>query len=63
MLDYDAFPRLIRRECGGWLALAALESDLKIGVVAESEDAARAKFIKAAAEWRAIIAEFSPKPF
>lgn len=49
-------PRIIRRHCGGWLALAPESASLKIGVSADSEDAARDKYRTAVGEWKATLA-------
>jgi hypothetical protein len=44
-------PRLIRRECGGWLAVSPPESPLKLGAVGETEAAARAAFEAEVSHW------------
>ena len=49
-------PRLVHRHCGGWLALAPESASLKIGVSADSEDAAREKYRTAVVEWEATLA-------
>jgi hypothetical protein len=49
-------PRLVRRHCGGWLALAPRGASLRIGVWADSEDAARQKYGTELAAWRATLA-------
>jgi len=49
-------PRLVHRHCGGWLALAPEGASLKIGVSADSEDAARDKYRTAVEEWKATLA-------
>ena len=48
-------PRLVQRHCGGWLALAPEGASLKIGVSADSEDAARDKYRTAVEEWNATL--------
>jgi hypothetical protein len=49
-------PRLVERHCGGWLALAPRGATLKIGVTAETAEAARKKYQTTVAEWRATLA-------
>jgi hypothetical protein len=49
-------PRLVRRNCGGWLALPPRESSLRIGVWADTEEEARLKYRTAVDEWRATLA-------
>lgn len=49
-------PRLVQRHCGGWLALAPKGAVLKIGVTAESAEAARDKYQTTVEEWRATLA-------
>jgi hypothetical protein len=49
-------PRIVRRHCGGWLALAPESASLKIGVSADSEDVARNKYRTAVEEWKATLA-------
>jgi hypothetical protein len=44
-------PVLIRRENGGWLAVAAPGAPFRIGVAAWSADAARDRFDKEMREW------------
>jgi hypothetical protein len=57
-------PRLVPRQCGGWLALAPRGASLRIGVWADSEGAAREKYQTAVREWRATLAlgGVSPSP-
>lgn len=49
-------PRLVQRHCGGWLALAPEGAALRIGVSAESPDAAREKYRATVEEWNAALA-------
>ena len=51
----DMKPTLIRREDGGWLAVSPADANLHIGVVAWSADDARARFVRAAREWGALL--------
>jgi hypothetical protein len=44
-------PRLIARECGGWLAVSPPESPLKLAVIGDTEAAARAAFDVEAKAW------------
>ena len=48
-------PRLIERMCGGWLAVSPRGSSLKIGVMGDTEDAARGAFAAAIQQWRTIL--------
>jgi len=48
-------PRLIERECGGWLAVTGPGDSPKIGVTAPSQDQAGAAFAKAAEAWRLLL--------
>jgi hypothetical protein len=50
-------PVLIRRNCGGWLAVSPLEATLKIGVIAPTEDEARELFRKSVERWAQLLAE------
>jgi hypothetical protein len=45
----EATPRLIRRACGGWLAVAPLGAALQIGLIGGSEAEAEEQFH---ATWR-----------
>jgi hypothetical protein len=49
-------PRIVQRRCGGWLALAPEGASLKIGVSADTEEAARDKYKTAVTEWRRTLA-------
>ena len=49
-------PELIRCEWGGWLAVSAPGSVLRIGTIGETEDAARRTFESALRAW-AILSE------
>lgn len=44
-------PRMIRRKCGGWIALSSRDCWLKIGVVGKTESEARSKFQSSFSEW------------
>lgn len=44
-------PTLIRRECGGWMAISSKECALKIGVIGKTEADARSKFGDYFARW------------
>lgn len=47
--------RVIRRASGGWLVLSPLKADLQIGVCAEEENEALAKYTETRAAWRALL--------
>ena len=47
----DVIPRLIRRNCGGWIALSPHENKLKIGILAETEKEAVARFAQSFSIW------------
>lgn len=49
-------PRIVQRHCGGWLALAPEGAGLKIGVSADSAEAAQERYRQAVGEWRATLA-------
>lgn len=53
--------RLIERKCGGWLAISHRWADIRIGVEADSEDAAREKYLAAVSEWRKMLAADAEK--
>lgn len=55
-MQNSLMPRLVQRHCGGWLALAPRGVSLRIGVWADSEDAAREKYRTAVKEWQATLA-------
>jgi len=48
-------PDLIRRDCGGWLAVSPFNSGLSIGVTAPTEIEAIDKFRSAFTRWLEII--------
>lgn len=50
-------PRIIHRECGGWLALSPPDEALRIGVVASTQDAAEAQYRASLAQWRLAFSE------
>lgn len=56
MTSASESPRLVQRHCGGWLALAPEGASLKIGVAADSPDAAREKYQTAVTAWRKTLA-------
>jgi len=60
--DSDAAPRLIQRECGGWLAVSQAGAQLRIGVTAQTEQDARTHFFKALKEWRELRESPIDKP-
>lgn len=49
-------PRLVQRHCGGWLALAPEGARLRIGVSADSSEAAQEMYQAAVGEWQATLA-------
>ena len=48
-------PCLVERQCGGWLALSPPDAILRIGVVGDTEQEAREKFIAALMSWEEIL--------
>ena len=44
-------PTLVQRKNGGWLAISAKSEPLKIGVTADTQNAAAALLAKRLAEW------------
>jgi hypothetical protein len=49
-------PVILRRLCGGWLAVSAHDDSLRIGVVAPTETEARDRFWAALEAWRIMLA-------
>lgn len=49
-------PHMIRRVCGGWLAVSPLDSDVRIGVTGLTEDEARAGFARSLVGWDKCLA-------
>ena len=47
-------PELSERACGGWLAVSSVRSSSKLGVTAESKEAALAAFRVAEREWEEL---------
>lgn len=52
----DIRPDLIGRECGGWLAISGLGSELRIGTVGATADQAVDRFRAALEEWARLAA-------
>ncbi len=50
-LKTPILPIVFDRECGGWLAVAPEQSPLRIGVTADTEQAARDLFDLVVAKW------------
>jgi len=50
-------PRLIERECGGWLAVTAPHDAPRIGVTAPSRSEAETAFAQSAQAWAVLLAE------
>jgi hypothetical protein len=50
-------PDLIRRACGGWLAVSPEGAILRIGVTAATEAEARDLFHQTAERWRQLLAD------
>jgi len=48
-------PNLIRRTCGGWLAVSPSSADFSVGVTAPTEEEAQAKFRFTYSRWLEII--------
>jgi hypothetical protein len=48
-------PKIVPRQCGGWLALAPRTALFRIGVTAETEDAAKEKFRTVYSRWIEIL--------
>lgn len=49
--------RLIERKCGGWLAVATRHCDLRIGITADSREAAREKYLATLEEWKKMFVD------
>lgn len=56
MISECESPRTIARKCGGWLAVSPPSLSLKIGVEADTEEEAVAKFYAAVSRSREILA-------
>jgi hypothetical protein len=50
-------PELIRRDCGGWLAVAPNGACFSMGVTAGTEEEAREKFRYVFARWLEIVSD------
>lgn len=61
MGDQQRGPRIVQRRGGGWLAISGDDQPLKIGVTAESEQAAREKYSTAVSEWQRTLASDLPR--
>lgn len=55
MRESQMSPRITERRCGGWIAFSPSGHGLKIGVTADTEDAAREKFRVTVAEWEKLL--------
>jgi hypothetical protein len=55
-------PHLIRRTCGGWLAITPKGSALSVGVTAPTEREAKEKFCYVLARWLEIIRDTKNTP-
>lgn len=49
-------PEMIRRVCGGWLAVSPKNARLRVGVTAATEDDARELFRQTIERWVEILA-------
>ena len=52
--------RVIRRECGGWIAFSRPGSRLQVGVIGPNEDEARKRFSASIAKWIEILTKEMP---
>lgn len=50
----DTKPNLIRRSCGGWLAVSPDSEPIKIGVTAPSREEVVRRFQSSLARWREL---------
>jgi predicted RNase H-like HicB family nuclease len=55
MIIREIRPRLIERECGGWLAVSPPEAALQIGVTGKSEAEAVRAYTQALRLWTAAL--------
>lgn len=53
--NFDVIPDMIHRKKGDWLAISPLGHNLRIGVVAETEERARVKFCLSLSDWVANL--------
>ena len=49
-------PKLVKRECGGWLAVSPADSSIRIGVTAPTKSEAKDKFQHSMRKWAKILA-------
>jgi len=62
MLEMVPKPRLIRRDCGGWLATSPKRARFLIGVTADTEGHAETAFWSTYVRWCEIY-PVEPQPF
>lgn len=56
----ESEPKIVRRQCGGWLAVSPPSTTLRIGVTADTEEEVRAQFRRARDRWAEIILSGRP---
>lgn len=57
MNDTIVNPLIIKRKCGGWLAVSPARADLRIGAVGRTEEEARSNFDRLVRQWSIARAE------
>ena len=55
MIEMVPKPRIIKRECGGFLAVSPRRARFRVGVTADTEAEAEAKFWSAYVRWCEIV--------
>jgi len=59
---FQQSPRLIQRQCGGWLARSNREDRLQIGVTADDEAIAAARYASALLDWERTFSSAKVDP-
>lgn len=57
----DVEPKLVKRQCGGWLATSPDNERIKIGVTAHSMQGAVFQYKLALSRWRSLLASDEPR--
>jgi hypothetical protein len=50
-------PKVVPRECGGWLATTPDVAPVRVGVTGETENAAREAFAISLGRWKSLVQE------
>lgn len=55
-------PRVLRRECGGWLAVSPPGAEIRIGAIGITAESARERFRNELREWARLLEEPESAP-